>query len=435
MFDSDKELLDKIRLGEDALMELKETRFKGDRLAGPSRDALADKLASFANSRGGVLVLGVRDAPREIVGLPLERLDVAERLLREVCRASVEPALAPTIERRWVAKPNGEEAAIIKVDVPRSLFVHRSPGGYLHRVGSEKRVMSTDYLARMLAQRSQTRLVRFDEDVVETASLDDLVTDRYERFRTSRSPDEPHRLLSNLHLARPNVRGELRPTLAGVLLATEEPRNWLPNAFIQAVAYRGTSVATGSPDAPYQLDAQDLSGPLDRQVADACHFVAKNMKTAAFKYMGRRDLPQFDLTAVFEAVVNAVAHRDYSIPGSKIRLRLFADRLEIYSPGAIPNSLSVDDLIDIQSSRNEVIASLLARVRVPDQPWLTTDRATLMDRRGEGVRLILDRSEALSGKVPQYRLIGTDELLLTIFAADPFEARALRSRVAPGKDT
>ena len=170
---------------------------------------------------------------------------------------------------------------------------------------------------------------------------------------------------------------------------------------------------------PYQLDAEDVAGPLDAQVENACRFVAKNMKTAAFKNMGRVDRPQFDMAAVFEAVVNAVAHRDYSIHGSKIRLRLFDDRLEIYSPGSIPNSMGVDDLVHIQSARNETVASLLARIPVPDHSWLTTDRATLMDRRGDGVRVILDNSERLSGKTPTYRMIGDAELLLTIYAAAP----------------
>ena len=103
-------------------------------------------------------------------------------------------------------------------------------------------------------------------------------------------------------------------------------------------------------------------GPLDVQVDRACRFVGRNMKVAAFKGLGRVDRPQFDMTAVFEAVVNAVAHRDYSIYGSKIRLRLFADRLEIYSPGEIPNTLEPENLLHIQSSRNEVVSSLLARI-------------------------------------------------------------------------
>ena len=420
MFDTRKELLDKIRLGEDTFLEYKEVRFAGQRVAEPRRDSLADELAAFANSRGGVFVLGVEDGTREILGIPNDRLDTTERFVHELCHDSIDPPIAPVIERLELPAAAGGDAAVIRVDVPRSLFVHRSPGGFLHRVGSARRIMSSEYLARLFQQRSQTRLVRFDEQAVSRATLDDLRPDLWERFRTPRSPSERERFLSKLHMARIDDEGTPRPTVAGVLTGSEDARPWLPNAYVQAVAYRGASIRAGPSSDPYQLDAADIHGPLDAQIVDACRFVAKNMKTAAFKNQGRMDRPQFDMSAVFEAVVNAVAHRDYSIYGSKIRLRLFEDRLELYSPGAIPNSMDVGDLGDLQSTRNDVIASLLAKVPVSDQPWMTTDRLTMMDRRGEGVRVILDNSERLSGRTPEYRLIGDAELLLTIYApADP----------------
>ena len=416
MFDNRKELLDKIRLGEDTFLEYKEVRFAGQRVTEPRRDSLADELAAFANSRGGVFVLGVEDRTREILGIPNDRLDTAERFVHELCHDSIDPPVVPIIERLELPTTAGEDVAVIKIDVPRSLFVHRSPGGYLHRVGSAKRIMSSEYLVRLFQQRSQARLIRFDEQTVSNATLDDLQPDLWERFRTPRSPSEREHFLSKLHMARTDDGGTLRPTVAGVLTGSKDARPWLPNAYIQAVAYRGTSIRAGASSDPYQLDAVDIHGPLDTQIVDACRFVAKNMKTAAFKDQGRMDRPQFDMSAVFEAVVNAVAHRDYSIYGSKVRLRLFEDRLELYSPGAIPNSMDVGDLGDLQSTRNDIIASLLAKIPVPDQPWLTTDRLTMMDRRGEGVRVILDNSERLSSRTPEYRLIGDAELLLTIYA-------------------
>ena len=96
---------------------------------------------------------------------------------------------------------------------------------------------------------------------------------------------------------------------------------------------------------------------------------------------------------------------------------MFADRLEIYSPGAIANTMTVEDLPYLQASRNEVLTSLLAKLPVPTNiPGLETGRRTLMDRRGEGVRIVLDNSERLSGKTPEYRTIGAGQLLLTIYA-------------------
>jgi predicted HTH transcriptional regulator len=326
------------------------------------------------------------------------------------------------LDRLWLPTGAGEDVAVIKVEIPRSLFVHRSPGGFLHRVADSKRPMSTEYLARMFQQRSQTRLIRFDEQIVEGAGIENLSPALWERFRTPRSDDDRDTFLRKLGFAGSAEEGTLRPTVAGVLMGSEDPRRWLPNAYVQAVAYRGDEIRAGSGEAPYQLDAADVSGPLDRQILEACRFVARNMTTAAFKTMGRADRPQYDMAAVFEAVTNAVAHRDYSVYGSKIRLRLFENRLEIYSPGAIANSLSIDSLRYRQSARNEAVCSLLAKCPAPDEPWLVTDRTNIMDKRGEGVPVILDNSTRLSGKEPQYRLIDDAELLLTIYAATPERA-------------
>ena len=417
MFDSTKELLDKIRLGEDSFLEYKEARFSGKRVTEPSRNSLADELASFANSRGGVFVLGVEDETHEILGIPTERIDDVERLVHEVCHDSIDPPIAPVIERLWLPNSTGEDVAIVKIDVARSLFVHRGPRGYLHRVGSAKRIMSPEYLARLFQQRSQTRLVRFDEQIVSSASLNDLESELWTRFRTPRTGAEPKEMMTKLGMVRTDEDGEIKPTVAGILMASNDPRGWLQNAYVQAVAYRGTTITAGVSTDPYQLDAKDIGGPLDAQVIDSCEFVAKNMTVASFKEQGRRDKPQFDITSVFEAIVNAVAHRDYSIYGSKIRLRLFADRLELYSPGTIPNTMDVESLVHLQSSRNEILTSLLAKCPVQDRPWLTTDRSFLMDKRGEGVRIILDNSKFLSGREPEYRLIGDSELLLTIYGS------------------
>ncbi len=416
MLDSRKKLLDRIRLGAGKFLALKEVRFAGGKVREPAGDDLADEIAAFANARGGVCLLGVTDE-REIVGIPVDRVATVVALAGEICTDSLDPPLNAAIESLWLPAETGEELAVVKIDVPRSLFVHRSPGGYLHRVGDAKRSMSPDHLSRLFQQRSQSRLIRFDEQIVPGARLEDLSTPHWERFRTTRTGAGAETLLSNLRMAREDDDGILRPTVAGVLLASADPRRWLPNAFIQAVAYRGTRVRPDLSGDPYQLDAADLTGPLDAQVEQACRFVARNMKVAAFKHLGRVDRPRFDVEAVFEAVVNAVAHRDYSIYGSKVRLRLFDDRLELHSPGAIPNAISVQRLEHLQSSRNEVVTSLLAKCPVPSGvPWLKTGRATLMEKRGEGVRLILENSRDLSGREPEYREIDEAELMLTIHA-------------------
>ncbi len=416
MFATRNELLDKIRLGEDSYLELKAVRFAEGKVRGPSQGDLADELAAFANSRGGVLVLGVDDRTRRVEGIPLDRLDAVEALVRQACEDSITPPLPALIERLTLPNEAGEETPVLRVEVERSLFVHQSPGGYLHRVGSSKRPIPPDLLARLFQQRSQARLIRFDESPVPQAQLSDLEEALWRRFVPAQTDEPPETLLQKLAMAAPDERRVWRPTVAGMLMASRTPHRFLPGAFIQAVAYAGESIAP-SEQTIYQRDAQDITGPLDAQVFAACDFVRKNMFIAARKSAGgRQDLPQYDMLAVFEAVVNAVAHRDYSMRGAKVRLRLFDDRLEIYSPGMLPNTMTPESLPYRQVARNEAVTSLLARCPI-DREELATHRRCIMDKRGEGVPIILQRSEELSGKRPEYKLLDESELLLTIWAA------------------
>jgi predicted HTH transcriptional regulator len=412
------ELLEKIRLGEDSFLELKEVRFAGNKVRGPSQNDLADELAAFANSAGGVLLLGVEDQSREVVGIALDRMDAVEALARQACEDSITPSLAPVIERMTLPDSVGVEQAVIRVAVERSLFVHQSPGGYLHRVGSSKRPIPPDQLARLFQQRSQSRLIRFDETPVPGSSLDDLSESLWRRFALRNTLDDDVTHLKKLAMIREDDFGILRPTVVGLLMGSERGQSYLPVSYIQAVAYRGVTVVPDG-ESLYQLDAQDITGPLDRQILHACDFVRRNMKVLAFKKEdgGRVDVPQFSMRAVFEAITNAVAHRDYSMPGSKVRLRLFADRLEIYTPGMLVNTMSPEDFPLRQAARNEAIASFLARCPVTD-PELG-ERQFIMDRRGEGVPIILEQTIKLAGQPPIYQVIGQSELLLTIPAANP----------------
>ncbi len=425
MFDTKEALLAQIRLGEDSRLELKAVTFRGDRVVGPHPEGLADEIAAFANSSGGVLVLGIDERTRKPHGMSVEALTELEHWLQGVCNDRIKPPPLCRIEKWELPDSAGNPAPVLKVNIPRSLYVHESAGGHFHRLGSSKRKMTTEYITRLGQQRSQTRMIRFDEQPVVQAPLVALDYALYERFRTPRTRDEGLDLLLKLGIVALDDQGLWHPSVAGILMACREPREYMPNAFVQAVAYRGTSPVATDSILPYQLDARDISGPLDEQVRESCRFVARNMKVAGIKDLGRRDIPQYDLTAVFEAMVNAVAHRDYAIYGSKVRLKMFADRLEIYSPGAIPNTMTIESLMYRQSVRNETLTSLLAKCPVPtDIAWVNTDRRTLMDKRGEGVRIIMENSEHLSGKRPVYRLVDDSELILTLFAAGKDDADA-----------
>ncbi len=415
MYNSTHDLLSAIQLGESSILELKEVRIESGKLVAPSHQLLADEIAAFANGKGGVLVLGVVDKTLEVVGIPLDKLELVTNRVKEACQDHITPPI-DDLKLEKLMLPLDTEVCVIKLEVPRSLFVHQSPGGYLRRVADSKRKLSPESLARLFQQRSQTRLIRFDEQPVVNADLENLTEDLWRRFHTPLSTDEPETFLSKLGIVAQTGDGKIAPTVAGVLMSSANPQEWLPNAYIQAVAYRGTSITSYS-SSYYQIDALDIGGPLDHQIIEACRFIIKNMRVAAIKVVGRVDKPQFDASAVFEAIVNAVAHRDYSVYGSKVRLHLFEDRLELFSPGALANSLAVDSLRYGQTVRNERLCSLLTRCPLPDEPWLTQGRRHFMEKRGEGVPIILDRSLDLSGKEPQYQIIGDAELMLTIYAA------------------
>ncbi len=418
MFSSATDLLAQIAAGEDSSIELKEVKFRGNSVHEPSRNQIANELAAMANARGGLLVLGVDDSSREILGIPVAKLDSIEQCVTEVCHDLIDPPLDVTTQKLSIPDSQNIQRWVLRVHVARSLSIHRSPGGYMLRVGSAKRKIAQDQLGQLFQQRSQSRLIRFDETAVPGTGLSNLEPTLLKRFRTERTSDSDQMLAIKLGMAAEDDFGEFRLTIAGVLMGTYRPEQWLRHAFIQAVAYRGDTIAAAMDELDYQVDAKDIVGPLDVQVAEACQFVVRNQRLSARKILGRTDLPQYDLTAVFEAIVNAVAHRDYSKHGSKIRLRMFTNRLEIYSPGELTNTMTPDTLAYRQSTRNETITSLLAKCRVPASILgLQSNRSTLMDRRGEGVPLILHRSESISNRRPVYETVDGAELLLTIYGA------------------
>jgi len=411
MFETTDELLKQIRLGEDSSLELKNLEYKGNQVSGPHRNSMADELSAMANTHTGVVLLGVDDKSKTIHGIPRDKLDIVETWLRSICNDLIEPPLNCVIRKIPVTAEDSTEKVIVRIDVPRSLFVHQSPGGYFRRIGSSKRQMRPDVLARLFQQRSQARVIRFDEQTVPNAEPGNLVPKLWKRFRTVLSPSNDQEFLEKMKLIVRDEENILRPTVSGILMASDAPESFMPNAFIQVVCYRGTERNGAS-----QLDAQDITGPLDIQIRDACKFVERNMRVYAIKAPNRIETPQFSINAVFEAVVNAVVHRDYSVYRSKIRLHLFGDRLEIFSPGTIPNTMTIDSLSERQSTRNELLSSLLARCPM-NVNAIGSQRSFIMDRRGEGVPIIITESENLSGRRPIYLLLDDAELKLTIFAA------------------
>ena len=395
------ELIEKIHTGNDPRIEFKR--------ALPDRNNLADDIAAFANAQGGAILIGI-DEHRTIVGIDRKCLDITEKTVVDVCLRNIDTTVHVFTEKLRLDDKN-----LLRIEVPRSHFVHKSPSGYLIRAQGGNREMPTDQLARLFLDRARGHKFSFDAQPVPYTHKDTLGRDHYKRFiPEAREEDEVQELLCKRRLLVKEGKDD-RASVAGVLMCHDSPDEYLYNSFIQAVYYSGLRKDTN-----YQIDAKDFRGPLDQQIVDAFKFVERYNQVSARKEIGRIERSQYSMRAVLEALVNAVVHRDYSKAGSKIRLFMFTDRLELYSPGALANSLTVDDLPYNQATRNELLARLLSETTLDDNMKKHVARRHFLERRGEGVGIILNESKALSGKTPLYELFG-EELRLAIFAASSLQ--------------
>ena len=281
--------------------------------------------------------------------------------------------------------------------------MHRTSGGrYYTRVGSTKRDLTPMELARLFQQRGREYV--FDEQPVLAAAIEDLNRNRLEAF-FGRSPTIPWLdLLRNTRVTFRDEDGVDRPTVAGLLVFATEPTELLASGSIEAACYGGTRLTSDD-----LVHAERLAGPVSDQIDAGIAFVARFMQPSLAKSPSTGTAPAYDLDVVDEAIVNAVAHRDYAIAGSKIRLFLFADRLELYSPGKLPNTITLDDMPYRTFTRNQLLVSFLSRLRSKRTGQV------FLESRGEGVRKILEDGEAHSGRRPEYDSFG-DELRLTLWA-------------------
>ncbi len=206
---------ERLELGEDSRVEFKETSFRSRRVAAPRRDNLADELAAFGNTLGGTVILSVSDRGK-VRALDRDDLDRLESFVSEICADSILPPLSFITQRFSLS-----EGPMLVVDIPQSVLVHRSPGGYLQRQGSSKRELSPEALSRLFQQRGRSGLISPDELVVEGTGAGSLDPTLRDRFLSSRSDEPPVDQLVKLGLLRIDRAGVLRATVAGVLLCTE----------------------------------------------------------------------------------------------------------------------------------------------------------------------------------------------------------------------
>ena len=200
------------------------------------------------------------------------------------------------------------------------------------------------------------------------ATLDDLDLDQIENYRqelSRRQPGSPllRQSVEELLLRIGAVGGapkQPRPTLTGLLFFGREPQRFYPSFSITFLHFAGTSTAGARPGDPLYLDNREFRGILPGMIdATRATIFEKLSKRAVMNGFVRQDVPEYPEFAYREAIVNAVGHRDYELEGSFIQVRLFADRLEVQSPGGLGGHLTVDSIAYEQYTRNPHIMRLL----------------------------------------------------------------------------
>ena len=343
---------------------------------------------------------------------PFRRREEVEAWIINVASNNCDPPIRPILRREHLQGPTDSQCIVILVEVRRGLYVHSTSGGrHYVRVGSTKQLLRGALLARLFHDRG--RVFAFDEQQVPGLTGDDLDSDRLRMFFANRPITIPWPdFLRNTRVTATGENDVDRPTLSGVLAFGKAPQAHLPSAYVEGAVYRGNRLTSDD-----LVHSESIKGRIDTQIDDSTAFVERFMLRPARKPGGREDHPQYEFAAVHEAIVNAVAHRDYSISGSKIRLFLFEDRLELYSPGGLPNTITIDTMPYRVFTRNQLLVSFLSRMNSRRTGF------AFLESRGEGVRTILETSEAHSGRRPDYELFG-EELRLTIWAkSSPHDAR------------
>ena len=282
-----QELLDQIAAREDSRWEFKQVQFEGTRLKSPKHGVLADEIAAFANSRGGVLLCGVTDDGR-VQSLTGDQVAVLDHVLVEASTDSIKPPVRIQTHHRRL--PDGR--LLVAVEVPQGDSHHRSPGGSFVRVGGTKRRMTTEEQLRLAQRRGQARYLWFDGQIVPGTGFATLDEGLWGPMLSVAGAADPRRGLKNLRLMDRDEADVNRATVAGVLLCARRPQEWLSQATIMATSYRGKDRASG------QLDAREIAGPLPAQIDEAVRFAVRNMRVAARKTPARIDMPQYSLSLI-----------------------------------------------------------------------------------------------------------------------------------------
>jgi ATP-dependent DNA helicase RecG len=263
----------------------------------------------------------------------------------------------PPVEARW-HQSTAEEGAVFAINVSRSPELHTlTDGRVLVRAGAENRPLSGDEVRQLAATKSTGDFESELAPGAQRADLDpDVITEFVERWEV-RHHREWTRPVDDLLLNVGATDEDGRPTVAGVLLFASNPQAFMPQSGLTFVKFVGQR-PRGENGQPGYGRREEIGGPLPHVIRRAWEVVGEEMRTGAVVTdLERKERTEYPISAVREALVNAVAHRDYRLGGRRIEVRMFSDRLEITSPGGLPGFITVDNIVDEHFSRNPRLVS------------------------------------------------------------------------------
>ncbi|MAY15574.1 MAG: ATP-dependent DNA helicase RecG [Oceanospirillaceae bacterium] len=339
-----EELLAIIANGEDSRHQFKQNITRAE--------SLVPELAAFSNSKGGLLLIGVTDEGG-IQGLTIEDMGRINQLVSNAAK-DVKPPISVTTEN--IALPSG---MVMVVDVPEGISKPYMDGNlhvWVKNSANKSKVSAREELLRMF---QSSALIHADEVPVKGSSTADIdqkfFDDFFEKEYGEIIDDDQSRdqLLENMNLAK---NGQLN--ICGALLFASKPQIRLPIFIVKAVAFPGVDI-----EDEHYIDSQDINGKLSDVFQKVLGFVLANIRHVqneqGFNSVGEPEIPRIVLE---ELIANALIHRDYFV-SAPIKVLVFADRIEIVSPGHLPNNLTIENIkMGNSNVRNPILASFAPKV-------------------------------------------------------------------------
>jgi ATP-dependent DNA helicase RecG len=336
------ELIELIEAGENSKVELKEDTIH--------QDSLAQEIVAFANTEGGIIIFGVQDKTNEIIGLAKEKADDLDNKISNLLLDLIKPFLQITTETKIINKH-----LLLLVEIPKGTNKpYNTKGSIYIRQGSTKRLLSDRDEILRLYQSSGNLYA--DEMLVENTSSSDISHDKINEYferQNTKVNNVNERLLENL-----GVLKNSKLTLGGLLFFGKTPQQFKPVFIVKAVSFFGNSI--GGKEYRTTLD---IEGTIPEMFDSSLKFFTDNLKfIQKDQNFNSKGVLEISKIALEELVQNAFVHREY-LKNSPIRLLIFDNRIEIISPGKLPNSLTIENIkLGNAVARNNLLVSYCSKV-------------------------------------------------------------------------